>query len=153
MFPLFPSHRPFHPTAPVAAGVKALAMSARGLLIGALVSACLALSTHAASAAARGPLCPGKLAGPAWTHLTTGASGSHYEVSTLGRAWTCTAATRWVKEFITESVPSRTTFNRLSGPKGYPCKALSDKQGKAFSGSCLKLGGAAVSGFSWAPVK
>ncbi len=128
-------------------------MGVRGLVIGALVAACLAFSTLATSAATPGPLCPGKLTGPAWAHLTTGASGSHYETSTLGGGWTCTTATPWVKKFITESVPRRTTLNRLSGPKGYTCKALADKQGKAFSGSCLKLSGGAVSGFSWSPVK
>lgn len=145
--------RPQLHAATFAAGVKT-STSARCLLAGALVAGCLALSTHPAGAATpAGALCPGKLVGPAWTHLTTKASGSHYEVSTLGRAFTCKTATLWVKKFITQSVPSRTSFNRLKGPKGYTCKALADKQGRAFSGSCLKVSATGVSGFSWAPVK
>lgn len=129
-------------------------VTARCLLACAVAVGCSALTAHAAAAATLGsPLCPGKLAGPAWTHLTTKASGSHYEVSTLGTAFTCKTATVWVKKFITQNAPNRTSFNRLAGPKGYTCKALADKQGKAFSGSCLKVSATGTSGFGWAPVK
>jgi hypothetical protein len=91
--------------------------------------------------------------GPTWTHPTTGVSGSKYEVSTFGSAFSRKAATKLVKKFITETVKSRTSANVLTnGPKGYTCKALADKQGHAFSGSCLKMH-PSPTGFGWSPIK
>jgi hypothetical protein len=126
----------------------------RPFLAVALVLVGAAFSTHGAAAVTHATgLCPARFTGPTWTHSTTGVTGSKYEVSTIGPLFSCKATTKWVKKFITEHAGSQTSPTILkNGPKGYTCKGLGDKQGRAFSGSCLKLG-ASPSGFGWSPIK
>ncbi len=128
-------------------------MNVRHLSVAAIVLVGALLSTLDASAVTRSGLCATRFSGPTWTHPTTGVSGSKYEVSTFGSAFSCKGATKLVKKFITETVKSRTSANVLTnGPKGDTCKALADKQGHAFSGSCLKMH-PSPTGFGWSPIK
>lgn len=133
-------------------------MNARLLLrvsIVALIVVCTLLSAPftAASAASRfSGFCPTKVSGPKWKNSLTGKSGTAYEVATLGSAFTCNAATVWVKKFIQEKAASDTAVTILKGgPKGYACKGNAEGGKTAARGSCLKLTGGAGKGFSWSP--
>ena len=82
--------------------------------------------------------CPTKVSGPKWKNSLTGKSGTAYEVATLGSAFTCKAATVWVKEFIQEKAASDTAVTILNGgPEGYTCKATPKGERPRLGGSCL----------------
>ena len=129
-------------------------MALRLFLLTGFVAICAALAAQAAVPATAGPLCPTTFSGPNWKNSLTGVSGKTYEVTTIGTAFTCKAATGYVKKFVTEPIKGGNVPTVLKGgPKGYTCKGSGEGQRLAARGSCLKLTGGAPSGFGWSPTK
>lgn len=129
-------------------------MALRFLLLTGLVAICASLAAPLAVPVTAGPLCPTTFSGPNWKNSLTGVSGKTYEVSTIGTAFTCKAATGYAKKFVTEPIKGGNGATILKGgPKSYTCKGSGEGQQLAARGSCLKLTGGPPSGFGWSPTK
>ena len=118
-----------------------------------LVAAALATTTEvwaaptASKAAATGKACP-PFHGRKWQLPYGGKSGTRYQWSITGTAFTCKTAKPWVVKLTNDLIHVSGLLHK--GPKGYKCLGTADKEGYAATGVCFKGSIATYKeGFSW----
>jgi hypothetical protein len=119
------------------------------VVLAAAVAALVLTSTAAASS--RSTTCPGVTSVKWTTPYTPSKSGTHYDVSVSGKAYTCAQAEASVKKLATHEATGSFPTVVAGGPTGWTCTASKSKTGLAYTGTCDPKSSNGFNGpsFSW----